>query len=260
MPDVSVRNAELSERVKREKESYDTGLRRGRYNDVLSHTDRLYLDKRFRLAGELVRARSPETVLELGCKTWPQFLGRNGIVPRELTCINISQAELDEGKAMVGPGSLRPRFLVMDAHALEFPDRHFDLVFGSGILHHLDLDLALAEIRRVLKPDGLMLFSEPLDNNPVGRLVRRLTPHARTADERPLRHAELARIARDFDCTFHFEQLVTVPVGLVSRFLLENPVNPLTKAAFALDELVRVRLPFLGPYFRHVLIAGRPKP
>ena len=30
-----------------------------------------------------------------------------------------------------------------------------------------------AEAARVLRPDGEILFSEPLDNNPVGRLVRR---------------------------------------------------------------------------------------
>ena len=121
MPDVSVRDPELSERVKREKESYNTGLRRGRYNDVLSHTDHLYSDKRFRLAGELIRAHGAGTVLELGCKTWPHFLGRNGIGPQELTCINISEAELDEGRAMVGAGPLRPRFCSWTRTRSSFP-------------------------------------------------------------------------------------------------------------------------------------------
>jgi SAM-dependent methyltransferase len=265
MADASIRDPDLSERVKREKDSYNTGLQRARYNDVLSHTDHFYESKRFRLAGELIRARLASRagagkVLELGCKTWPAYIGRNGIVPDELYCINIAEAELEEGRAMATNGGIRPSFLLMDAHALEFPDRHFDVVFGSGILHHLDLGLALSEVRRVLKPDGLMIFFEPLDNNPIGRIVRRLTPRARTEDERPLRHAELARIAEDFDCTLHFEQLVTVPMGVLSRALFKSPVNPLTRAAFALDELLRVRLPVLGPYFRHVLIVGRPRP
>jgi SAM-dependent methyltransferase len=265
MADASIRDPDLSERVKREKESYNTGLKRARYNDVLSHTDHFYQDKRFRLAGELMRARlaapgSAGRVLELGCKTWPAYIARNGIVPDELVCINISEAELEEGRAMAGNGAVRPSFLLMDAHALQFPDRHFDIVFGSGILHHLDLDLALKEVRRVLKPDGLMIFFEPLDNNPVGRIVRKLTPRARTEDERPLRHAELARIGEAFDCTLHFEQLVTVPAGVLSRALFKSPVNPLTRGAFALDEFLRARLPTLGPYFRHVLITGRPRP
>ena len=104
------------------------------------------------------------------------------------------------------------------------------------------------------------IFFEPLDNNPVGRIVRRLTPAARTADEQPLRHTELARIGQDFDCTLYFEQLFTVPAGVLSRVLFKSPVNPLTRGAFALDEFVRTRLPALGPYFRHVLIVGRPRP
>jgi SAM-dependent methyltransferase len=265
MADASIRDPDLSERVKREKESYNTGLQRARYNDVLSHTDHFYQDKRFRLAGELMRQQlagkaGGGKVLELGCKTWPAYVGGNGIVPGELVCINISEAELEEGRAMAGNGAVRPSFLLMDAHALDFPDHHFDVVFGSGILHHLDLGLALNEVRRVLKPDGLMIFFEPLDNNPIGRIIRRLTPRARTEDERPLRHAELARIGQAFDCTLHFEQLVTVPAGVLSRALFKSPLNPLTRGAFALDELLRVRLPALGPYFRHVLIVGRPRP
>lgn len=260
MADASIRDTELSERVKREKESYNAGLQRGRYNDVLSHTDHFYQDKRFRLAGELMRTRGASKMLELGCKTWPFFVRQNGIVPDELVCINISEAELEEGRAQAGQGTLQPSFQIMDAHALQFPDHHFDIVFGSGILHHLDLGLALKEVRRVLKPDGLMIFFEPLDNNPVGRVVRSLTPKARTEDERPLRHADLARINQEFVCELHFEQLLTVPAGVLSRALFKSPVNALTRGAFALDELLRQRVPALGPYFRHVLIVGRPKP
>lgn len=260
MTSSSVRDAELGARVQREKDSYNAGLQRGRYNDVLRHTDHFYTERRFDIAGQVLRRHRLENVLELGCKTWPLFFRRNGLAPKDLTCINISEAELEEGRSQVGDGPLRPSFKIMDAHALAFPDRHFDVVFGTGILHHLDLDQALAEIRRVLRPDGVMLFFEPLDNNPVGRVVRRLTPRARTDDERPLRHAELARIGREFACDLHFEQLSTVPAGVLSRFLFREPVNPLTRGAFALDELLRSRLPFLGPYFRHVFIVGRPRP
>lgn len=259
MADNPVLEAELDARVRREKESYNAGLQRGRYNDVLSHTDHFYTERRYDIAGQILRQHRLETVLELGCKTWPFFFRRNGLVPKDLTCVNISEAELEEGRSQVGEGPLRPNFKIMDAHALEFPDEHFDVVFGTGILHHLDLDRALTEVRRVLRPDGVVLFFEPLDNNPVGRVVRRLTPRSRTADERPLRHADLARIGHVFDCDLHFEQLLTVPAGVVSRFLLRDPVNPLTRGAFALDEVLRSRLPFLGPYFRHVLIVGRPR-
>src|SRR5205807_1094253 len=80
----------------------------------------------------------------------------------------------------------RVDFLVDDAHATTFPDDSFDLIVGVAILHHLDLEVALREIRRVLRPGGRAVFLEPLWHNPLLRLGRRLTPSARTPDEHPL--------------------------------------------------------------------------
>ena len=45
----------------------------------------------------------------------------------------------------------RTSFQVMDAEALKFPDSSFDIVCGSGILHHLDLQQSMKEINRVFK-------------------------------------------------------------------------------------------------------------
>jgi SAM-dependent methyltransferase len=59
-------------------------------------------------------------------------------------------------------------------------------VVGRGILHHLDLQTACAEIKRVLRPDGKVIFGEPLDCNVLINLYRKLTPKIRTRDERPL--------------------------------------------------------------------------
>jgi len=95
--------------------------------------------------------------------------------------------------------------------------------------------------------------------NPVGRLVRSLTPRARTADERPFRSGDLALVTKYFDCDFHYEQLLSVPLGLASGLLFPDPDNPLTRLAFRLDEGLARALPALGPCYRHVLIAGRPR-
>lgn len=85
----------------------------------------------------------------------------------------------------------RTRFVVMNAEALDFPAASFDRVCGSGILHHLNLELAYAEIRRVLRPGGYAVFLEPLGHNPLINWYRRRTPHLRTEDEHPLMRRDL---------------------------------------------------------------------
>jgi SAM-dependent methyltransferase len=48
---------------------------------------------------------------------------------------------------------------ITDAEALPFADASFDLVFGHAVLHHIpDLERALAEFRRVLRPGGAVAF------------------------------------------------------------------------------------------------------
>jgi SAM-dependent methyltransferase len=250
---------DIDARVEREKMAYEEGLRRRSYNRVFSHTHHLYRRKRSALAGEILRGVPHASVLELGCDVWVPFLEMNGIEPETLVCTNIAQRELDQGIETARRTRLRPEFRIMDAHKIEFPDHHFDVVCGISILHHLDLEVALREVRRVLKPGGLLLFAEPLDKNPVGRLVRRLTPQARTVDERPFRSAQLALFRKHFDCDFHFEQLLSVPLGIAAGFLFANPDNVVTRFAFRTDERLLRAFPRLGPYYRHVLIAGRPR-
>lgn len=75
------------------------------------------------------------------------------------------------------------RFEVMDGENMTFPDNHFDVAVVYGALHHVDFDKAMAELRRVLKPDGEMICVEALRHNPLIHLYRRMTMHLRTAWE-----------------------------------------------------------------------------
>src|SRR5262249_37571558 len=53
-----------------------------------------------------------------------------------------------------------------NAEELPYPDAHFDTVYGSSVLHHLDLAAALRAAFRVLKPGGRLVFAEPNIWNP----------------------------------------------------------------------------------------------
>jgi SAM-dependent methyltransferase len=115
-----------------------------------------------------------------------------------VSAIDISDVAVENGRREAARRGLDVDFRVGDAERMPFADASFDLVCGSGILHHLRMPEALAEVARVLKPAGRALFIEPMGHNPFVRLFRHLTPGLRSADERALRMSDLALFDQRF--------------------------------------------------------------
>ena len=173
----------FSELGEREREQYNKGLERGGYEKIFNHCRYFYIRRRYSLIKEMMQCTQGKKVLEIGSTAWRGWLENNSILPSSLTCINISETELQAGKDSAVNSDNSPDFILMDAHDLQFEDETFDFVYGAAILHHQDMVPALDEIFRVLKPNGKILFVEPLDINPVGKIVRSLTKKARTAED-----------------------------------------------------------------------------
>ena len=64
----------------------------------------------------------------------------------------------------------------MSAYSMTYPDNFFDIAYGNAVLHHLDLEIALKEIWRVLKPGGKAIFCEPFAGSKTLQSIRNLTP------------------------------------------------------------------------------------
>ncbi|MFZ9499844.1 MAG: class I SAM-dependent methyltransferase, partial [Bacteroidia bacterium] len=75
--------------------------------------------------------------------------------------IDISEVAIEQSRAKAQELGLVIDFRCMNAESLEFEDNTFDMIVGSAILHHLDLDKAYAELSRCLKPGGRAVFIEP---------------------------------------------------------------------------------------------------
>ena len=192
-------------------------------------------------------------ILEFGCADGGLSLHELRLPEncRSFTGIDISDVAIARATEQAARAAFRnARFLTMNAEAMTFPDHSFDVVFGRGILHHLDLNRCLPEIARVLRNSGVAVFCEPMGHNPLVNAYRRRTPGLRTDDEHPLRVADIA-LAR---C--HFAKVETRFYGLFSTasVLIDTTTQGIPyRIGKAIDDLI-LRVPLVGRYAWQSLI------
>src|ERR1700739_479760 len=104
---------------------------------------------------ERIHGRRFATALDVGCG--------EGRFCRMLQVAGISTVGIDPTEELLGQARRRdPKgdYLIGRAEALEFPDRSFDLVVSSLTLIDIDeVDRAIAEMARVLRPGGTLLIA-----------------------------------------------------------------------------------------------------
>jgi 2-polyprenyl-3-methyl-5-hydroxy-6-metoxy-1,4-benzoquinol methylase len=171
-------------------------------------------------ASELGSVRD-KTVLEYGCgqgdfAIWLLDQGAR-VFGIDISEFNIQLCEEKAKATEIDPS--RYTFAVMNAHETTFPDEFFDRVVGNGILHHLDLAAAMAEVDRILKPDGRALFQEPLGDNPLLKFYRTIA-RIHTPDERPLTRGDLIYLTKSWNMKAKFSGLVTLPFSVITSIIL----------------------------------------
>lgn len=132
-------------------------------------------------------------------------------------------------------------FQVGDAGALSCPDGSVDAVFGVSILHHVDLGPALAEMRRVLRPGGMIWFSEPNMLNPqvaVEKNVRIIGRWLQNSDDETafVRHS-LARTLRRAG----FDEVTVRPFDFLHPGLPAFLLPPMRLATMLLEHTPLIR-------------------
>ncbi len=110
-------------------------------------------------------------VLEIGCGTG-EFTKRIAQTGADITAVDISPDLLEIARETTP--NVNVSFHIQNVGKLDFEDGSFDVVIGSSILHHLDLNPAIKEIYRVLKRGGGIVFTEPNMLNPQIWLERNI--------------------------------------------------------------------------------------
>ncbi len=128
-----------------------------------SPAGRLRAERRARLILEGADLKPGMRALEIGCGTgnFTQVFAGTGA---KLLSVDISP-DLLECARRRGLPTEQVQFVCKRFEECEI-DGPFDAVIGSSVLHHLDIEDALAKIFRLLKPGGWLSFAEPNMLNP----------------------------------------------------------------------------------------------
>ncbi len=185
-----------------------------------------------------------------------------------------NKARSSHPEAMVVCIDLEPRVIDNDVRHilgsgldLPFKDSSADLVTVHAMLHHVpdELDKALKEIKRVLRPGGFLIIQEPLDRNPFANIVRkRITTTHHDEGEKPLPFNDLEEVVKRYFKTdrvdHHFITFYLMP-HIVPR--MPGPLKGITRAlsrvAFKIDNRLLTSSPKSRKWAAYVnIVANNP--
>jgi len=205
-----------------------------------------------------------DELLDIGCGTGFFLAELCAKHPRSVG-FDISHAMLKVSEQYV-PGA---RLVTGDAERMPFRDTAFDVIFCKGSLHHMRDHVGfLADCRRLLRKDGVLIMSEPCNDNPVIRLARKIlykkSQHFDEGDEGFTRRGILGLCEQagfEMHTVKKYGVLAYVFAGFpdhlgVLRFIPGNAL--LTKLLIRLDRVL-CAVPGLSLLGFHIVVVGKPR-
>ncbi|MBX7116689.1 MAG: class I SAM-dependent methyltransferase [Myxococcaceae bacterium] len=116
-------------------------------------------------------------ILEVGCGTgaWLQTFRHFGADPAALAGIDVDEGRIAKARALLPQADIRAG----DAAQLPWPDGHFDVIAQytvfTSVLDGPTRFAIAAQMRRVLKPGGVIIWYDFTYDNPRNKAVRGIT-------------------------------------------------------------------------------------
>lgn len=209
-------------------------------------------------------------ILELGCGAGEAsvYFAKKGAI---VTATDISSGML----AVVDALARKYGVLVITkqcySHTIPFRDEEFDIVYAANLLHHVDIESALKEIKRVLKTGGSFVAWDPLAHNILINIYRRKATSVRTSDEHPIKIGQL-RLFKKYFTKIDYSATWFLTLWIFLKFYLIDKIDPnkerywkkilinhkkLEKTYLRLEKLDKALLkffPFLKRYCWNIII------
>ena len=184
-----------------------------------------------------------KTVLDLGCgqgeNTVPLIERGSKVLAIDISpeLIAITQQRLREA-------NLQADVSVGSAYETGIPDASVDVIFCMSLIHHLDIRMVREEMRRILRPGGVVILKEPIRFSKTYAWLRNMLPAQEDISdfEHPLTREELSIMTESFqeEGTRYF-RLPFVP-------LIARAVPATTEAAWRASGWALQKLPGLDRF------------
>jgi SAM-dependent methyltransferase len=105
---------------------------------------------------------APETILEIGCGPGMATMTLAETTRARITANVTAEVTLDKLRARIAANGFADGIEVqnIDMAAIPAPERPWDVIWSEGSAHILDVDKALADWRALLRPRGILVFSD----------------------------------------------------------------------------------------------------
>ncbi len=225
------------------------------------------------VAGQLVKfaaIRSGEQVLDVGTGTGVVAV-TSARAGARVKALDLSPVLLEDARLNAGIAQVEVEFTEGDAENLPYPDASFDVVVSQfGHMFAPRPDVVVAEMRRVLKPEGRVAFATWPPEHFTGKMfawVGRNSPPPPPGAAPPPQWGNITsvgeRLAPHFDAPFFARGTMNSQALSPSHFRLfmEHSVGPIQKLVEGLandpPKLAQIRSEFealVAPYFEDNLV------
>jgi len=184
-------------------------------------------------------------VLEIGCGTgyYTKELEKTGA---NIIAIDISPDLLEVARSSITSKNIT--FKIENAYATTFEDNFFDTVAGSSVLHHLEIEKAIREIFRILKPGGRIRFTEPNMLNPQIAIEKNISYIKEKSGDSPDETAFFKWSIKKLLKVAGFENISVTPFDFLHPATPE-PLIPLFKPLCLVVERVPILREFAGSLY-----------
>lgn len=173
----------------------------------------------------------------------------------EVAGFDTDEDELGKARELAGVNGVEIDLRATSFESTGHEDESFDIAFGAFIIHHVDIEKAMQEANRILKPGGRAVFIENSARNSLLMFARRnivgsygVPKYGDDEEEHPLTLEDLETARREFPGTMTVHHTDFLCFRLIDLYVFQKRSRLMTSLLGGLDKLSMTLWPGIKRY------------